>query len=246
MVTSVTAHYRDHLAPVYSWMVGDFDSACYSAREFLEQIELLSDEGDVAVDLGCGHGIYSVALANQGYRVIAVDSSSHLLDELRQRSDLDLIRPVLGDLTRFDQHLDGEAVSAVVCMGDTLTHLESIDAVQELIQNVSEILPVGGIFAVSFRDYTTSEFKGAQRFIPVKSDANRIHTCFLEYLKDRVIVHDILQTRSESGWEQSVSAYPKLRLSTEEVLSFAKRKGLGHFHRSEVRGMVFLAFSKSL
>ncbi len=40
----------------------------------------------VAVDLGCGHGLQSVALARRGYRVIAIDTCPLLLRQLEVRA----------------------------------------------------------------------------------------------------------------------------------------------------------------
>jgi len=94
-------------------------------------------------------------------------------------------------------------------MGDTLTHLPLRDAVTSLFVDIVDALAPGGIFVRTFRDYVTEVPEGPARFFPVKSDAERVMTCFLEYGQDTVLVHDILQTRTASGWEMSVSAYPQ-------------------------------------
>ena len=58
MVNPVTEHYANHLAPIYAWMVGDFDIACSKADAFYAEIGLPAGNGRVAVDLGCGHGVH--------------------------------------------------------------------------------------------------------------------------------------------------------------------------------------------
>ncbi len=44
--------------------------------------------------------------------------------------------------------------SLIVCLGDTLTHLESTDDVERLVRDVATSLRPGGRFVATFRDYT--------------------------------------------------------------------------------------------
>src|ERR1700722_3404007 len=80
---SVADHYRSHLAPVYVWMSGGFDAAM--ARGETEIGALLPDlsSGSCAVDLGAAFGMHSIPLARRGCSVLALDSSSYLLEQLK-------------------------------------------------------------------------------------------------------------------------------------------------------------------
>jgi hypothetical protein len=103
-------------------------------------------------------------------------------------------------------------------MGDTITHLPERSAVESLIEKASVELPPGGMFVVSFRDYSVPLI-GDQRFIPVSSDDTRILTCFLEYEPEAVVVCDILHQRTPEGWQTRISNYRKLRLSPEHLIA---------------------------
>ncbi len=245
MTSSVADHYANHLAPVYSWMVGDFEAACARADDFYSDIRLPGGKGSLAVDLGCGHGVHAVPLARRGYRVMAVDNSSHLLAELAKNAGELPIDAVDADLTDFRGHSGSVSPSVIVCMGDTLTHLSSINAVESLIRDCAAALAENGILAVSFRDYATHELQDSERFISVRSDDKRIHTCFLDYRPDAVIVHDILHTLVESSWRMSVSSYRKLRLHPDWLVSVAESQGLSLAHRIVDRGMIYFAFTRS-
>ena len=94
-----------------------------------------------------------------------------------------------------------------------------------LIGCVAESLRAGGKFVATFRDYTV-ELAGTARFIPVRSDADRILTCFLEYGTDSVAVHDQLYEREGSTWKFSVSVYRKLRLAPHFVCNALHATGL--------------------
>lgn len=70
---------------------------------------------------------------------------------------------------------------------------------------------------MTFRDSTTAGPRETARFIPARSDAQRLLTCYLEYHEDVVLVHDILHECGADGWSTSISAYPKLRLAPAAV-----------------------------
>lgn len=82
-MASVAEHYETHLAPVYSWTVGGIDRALSLGTRDLADI--IASDG-LAVDLGAGFGMHAIPLARAGYRVLAIDTSAYLLDELRSNS----------------------------------------------------------------------------------------------------------------------------------------------------------------
>jgi hypothetical protein len=128
-------------------------------------------------------------------------------------------------------------VEVILCMGDTLTHLPDVSAVNALFALVAQSLRPGGRFVASFRDYSVA-LHATERFIPVRSDAERILTCFLEYSAERVTVHDVLHERSGASWRLRVSAYQKLRLSPAWVVEALGGLGLAVRLEPGLGGMV--------
>jgi len=55
----------------------------------------------------------------------------------------------------------------------------------------------------------STELINTQRFIPVKSDDNKILNCILEYDNDKVKVTDLLHEKTPKGWKQKESSYFK-------------------------------------
>jgi predicted RNA methylase len=235
-MTSVTEHYELHLAPIYLWMAGGMETAIARGNAEVMATCPRPLNGQRAVDLGAGFGMHAIPIANLGYSVLAIDSSSTLLQVLRSHIGTSPITPVQDDLLSFRRHLEGP-VPLIVCMGDTLTHLADRQSVEGLFADVAESLSKGGSFVLSFRDYS-SPLTGVQRFIPVRSDAGRVLTCFLEYQAESVTVHDILLERTGSGWQQRVSAYRKLRLSIEWVTRALEANGFEVRNDEGPAGMV--------
>ena len=237
-MTSVQDHYDQHLGSVYSWMAGGIESAIERGAAELKALGSTPLGNGMVIDLGAGFGMHAIPLARRGFSVLAIDSCATLLGELSAQQGTLPIQIINDDIQSFQQHLSIKP-ELVLCMGDTITHLEDRASVAELIATVSAELSVGHRFVVSFRDYSTP-LKEEQRFIPVRSDANRIFTCFLEYTDSHITVHDILHERNDSKWELRVSAYRKLRLSPEWLMTSLQENGFEVDRQKDLAGMVRL------
>lgn len=235
-MSSVSEHYERILSPVYAWMVGGVDAAIAAGAEEIEALNLQLPPGAPVVDLGAGFGMHAIPLARTGANVTAIDSSQALLDELTKQAAGVSIRTVRDDLLSFRAHVPGKA-AAILCMGDTLTHLPEHTNVDYLIQEVADLLAPDGKFVISFRDYT-EPLTDERRFIPVRGDERRILTCFLDYEDDTVAVYDILHEREGDAWQTRVSSYRKLRIAPDHVIGSLESLGFKARRDTGLRGMV--------
>jgi predicted TPR repeat methyltransferase len=236
-MASVEEHYNQHLGPVYRWMIGDVPAALQRSQAELESLDITPGATRLAVDLGAGIGLHAIPLSRLGFEVIAIEASTPMAEELRREATGLPVQIVDGDLLQFRNHLSGSA-DVVVCMGDTLTHLPSKEAVAQLLSDVAGTLSAGGIFVATFRDYSGAGPSGANRFIPVRSDEHRILTCFLEYAEETITVSDLLNERGVDGWQLRVSSYPKLRLAPAWVVAQLEAMGLTVEQGKSASGMV--------
>jgi len=241
-MSQVAEHYENLLAEYYTWMAGDFEARVAEQRSLLERLGLTSSRGGQAVDLGCGPGFQSLALARLGHRVLAIDLSARLLAELEGRRGTLPIETLRADVREVER-LAPAGTEVIVCMGDTLTHLETRADVERLLAGAFARLAPGGWLGLSFRDLTT-ELTGLDRFIPVRSDERTIMTCVLEYEAETVKVHDLVHVREGQGWTLRKSWYRKLRLGPDWVEARLGDVGFGDIHREEARGLVILRARK--
>jgi 2-polyprenyl-3-methyl-5-hydroxy-6-metoxy-1,4-benzoquinol methylase len=242
MATAAT-HYDKHLGPVYSWMLGDLDAAFAHAAAEIDDLPLPATRG-LVLDLGAGLGLHTLALAKRGFDVVAIDNCQELLDELRSRSGSLPIAIHHADLVEF-RRLSPKPAQVIVCMGDTLTHLPALSAVDSLLTAVGVSLPRAGVFATTFRDYATSKLEDNQRFILVRAAETRILTCFLEYQAHQVIVHDLLHEKEHGRWRQTVSSYPKLRLAPAWLMVKLSALGFSVKRDTTPGGMVRIVATKN-
>ena len=115
------------------------------AKRCQELIAKYSSEQDVVLDLACGTGSLSEALARLGYDVIGVDLSEQMLEEaMDKRYDSGLnIQYLMQDMTDLDLY---GAADAVVCVLDSINHLENEEAVRKTFESVSKYTCDGGLF----------------------------------------------------------------------------------------------------
>lgn len=205
------------------WMTGmPFGAKVAEQKEIIRDAVGSAAHG-LAIDYGCGPGFQVLALAELGLApVIAIDSSAELLDILKAHRGGWDIALEQADLTQFE---DGRKAAVAVCMGDTLTHIVDKDVVRSFFARVAEQLADGGAFVITFRDLSVAP-SDVDRFILVRSDADKIMTCFLETeTPETVRVTDLVYTLSEAGWSLEKSSYVKLRLSVQWVAQALSEAG---------------------
>ncbi len=238
-MASVREHYDTVLAEHYSRMFGDFEAKVVEQRALLERLGVtVGPEAATAVDLGCGSGFQSVALARLGFRVLAIDFSRRLLAELAERTRDLTVEAIAGDI-RDVARLVPTAVGLVVCMGDTLSHLESESDLARVFDGVAARLTAGGRLVLTFRDLST-ELGDLDRVIPLHASDGLVMTCFLEYEPSTVKVHDLVWTRQPDGWHFRKGVYRKLRLAPDAVTTRLERAGFAVQRHQAPAGMVAL------
>jgi 2-polyprenyl-3-methyl-5-hydroxy-6-metoxy-1,4-benzoquinol methylase len=240
---TVKEHYDNHLAGFYSWMLGNFDTAKNSFRDYCTENHISPETNATAIDLGAGNGIHTIALAESGYRVKAIDFNKKLLSELKSRIGKFPVKLIYDDIVNIKTIVKDQPVDLITCCGDTISHIETFRLLDNLFQDCYDSLKHEGRFVISFRDYSF-ELTDTQRFIPVKSDDNKILTCILDYFKDRVRVTDLLYEKEDNRWVQKVSSYHKLRVTSNSIIKKTQEIGFSLVNNTNVNGMIHLILQK--
>lgn len=107
-----------------------------------------------AMDFGCGTGLVSLPLAAKLGRIVALDSSTGMLEMVQQKIDkekIDNVEPVCGEIDKieFSRHFD------LIFTSMTLHHIDNVDLV---LQRFSELLDSGGLLAIADLDQEDGSF----------------------------------------------------------------------------------------
>jgi ubiquinone/menaquinone biosynthesis C-methylase UbiE len=118
----------------------------YSLEPFLDSVAA-EHPGGRALDLGCGTGVVTLALASRGFDTVGVDHSPEMLELARRKLEeagrSGHARVAEGDVRKLP-FSDGEFV-CVTCQG-LLHHLEELDA---CLGELERVLVPGGRFYIS-------------------------------------------------------------------------------------------------
>ena len=111
-----------------------------SVRKITEFIIDHSNPGGRLLDLGCGPGLYTSILANEGYDVTGIDFNGASIEyAVRKRGD---IRYMLGDY--IEGYPDGKYDTVIMIYCDFGTH--SDDNRDRLLKNIYDSLDYEGVF----------------------------------------------------------------------------------------------------
>ena len=239
---TVKEHYDNHLGNFYSWMCGNFEEKQSECQQFFTNNNIVPLFSKIAIDLGAGHGIQSSSLAKLGFMVHAVDFNEQLLCELKNNTQNLSVRPINEDIRLIKKHKDLNP-ELILCFGDTIAHLDSKEEVEQFIKNVYETLILHGKFILSFRDYGT-ELLDDSRFIPVKSDSDKILICFLEYFPEKLKVTDILNKKVGENWTQTISSYYKVRVTKGYITNCLENIGFKITFADTINRMITIIADK--
>ncbi|AKF10129.1 class I SAM-dependent methyltransferase [Sandaracinus amylolyticus] len=241
-MNDVEEHYEEHLAAIYAWSVGGAETAIAAADAWLAAIALPAAPA-LVIDLGAGFGATAIPLARRGHRVIAVDTSQALLDELATLAGSLPIATERAELVAF-LRARREPCDVVLCLGDTLAHLGTPDEVDALLAGIAQTLAPSGIALLSYRP--RREFaRPEDRFVLVRADARRTLTCVLEPIDETYQrVWDVLHEHEGERTTMRVSGYRKLRLDPAWIAERARAHGLVADELASWRGMTVQRLSE--
>jgi len=221
----VTTHYEALLASRYTWMMGGLDGCVSAARALLDGVGLTDEGHGTVLDLGGGAGYHARVLASRGFSVVAVDTSETLLKELAEVCAGLSVTAIQADLMDESKYAERGPFVLILCVGDTLTHLSSKKDVDRLIRSAARLLVPGGALLLQFREQER-ELTPQESVFTMRSERDRIMQCVLHFEPDRVWVTDTVHEWNGQVWITTKSTYPKLRLSTDEILDIATTAGL--------------------
>ena len=135
----------DLLAPFYDSINSDIDYKRWA--EFIDKIfrEEMKNKPELVLDLGCGTGSMTLALADIGYDMTGVDYSTEMLDIARERAENcgHSVLWLCQDMCEFELY---GTVDAAVCCLDCINHLTEKEEVLKCFELVHNYLIPDGIF----------------------------------------------------------------------------------------------------
>jgi SAM-dependent methyltransferase len=143
----------DEISVLYDILSDGDDGAIYF-RMYIEKVLKTLPVGAKVLDCSCGTGDQAIWMARQGYRVSASDISEGMIDRAREKAknenlDISFFRSSWEELT----DKTNDKYDLVVCPGNSLSHIISLEMLENSTRVIKEILTDEGQFFFDLRDW---------------------------------------------------------------------------------------------
>ncbi|MBN1484522.1 MAG: class I SAM-dependent methyltransferase [Chloroflexia bacterium] len=181
------------------------------------------------LDAACGSGRHALALAQRGYEVVGADLSAAMIKQSRRNArvlalEVPFYQVGLGELS---VHLSGP-FDAVLCLGQSLPHLLSAEAVAGALEDFAALLPAGGLLLIQNRN-DERLLAQRQRFLPLshhrEGDREWLFLRMLDFAPERITFHLITLRRDGPNWQQRVSTTVHRPIPRDELVGQLRQAG---------------------
>jgi glycine/sarcosine N-methyltransferase len=109
--------------------------------------------GKEILDIGCATGELAFNLANKGAKVTGIDLNEELLNQAKSNRMQAGLQFQVGDMLELETDFQQNQFDSVLCFGNTLVHLQSVDLIEKMLNGVKSVLKPGGQFLMQVLNY---------------------------------------------------------------------------------------------
>jgi glycine/sarcosine N-methyltransferase len=234
METLHSNEFYDRLARVFDVMT-DWQKRLTLEMPFLQRT-LDRHRARTILDTACGTGWHAITLAQKGYTAAGCDASPQMIEQARANSAKAQAN-VRFEVAGFNQlnHFT-ETFDAVLCLGNSLPHLLSQEALVEALRQMRGRLHPGGVLILHNLNYDMRMVK-KPRFFSANGNDEALVWRFADYGPEFITFHTALFERKTEGeesvsWSVQVNSTlhrPLLQRDVDEALVQAGFGSLRHF-----------------
>lgn len=225
----------DQLASDYDRFV-DWPSRLSVELPFIEKVldESKHDPGTkpVVLDAACGTGMHALALAEKGYRVSGSDLSAPMIKEAMNNADqagleVNFKTAGFGELVGV---FGKEQYNAVLCLGNSLPHLLTAQALSTALVDFWGCLKPGGVLLIQNRNFDAVT-ASRNRWMPpqdfLEGEEQWVFQRFYDFESSSLIRFNMvtLTRRGDSAWQSRVDSTLLRPLGRKELEKEIKAAG---------------------
>lgn len=209
----------------------DWESRLSREMPFLLSLIEKTDKPRV-LDMACGSGRHSIALAARGADVIGIDSSKSMILAAEIHAKEQGVTPkfIVANMKSVKDTAEG-SFDLIVCLGNSLALVNDIDTLKHVVRDVFQILKDGGSFVVQVLNFEEIHWSGFRNF-PMKtgklSNGEEITFARLFEHSDYPFSSTLVMSafrKKEGEWTSEVSTQKVLNLKHNQMKSILLEAG---------------------
>ncbi len=228
--------FYDDISKNYDEMF-NFENDLNSAENFIARLKKQFNFKN-ALDIGCGTGSYTLALARSGAKATGMDLSNSMIDEAKKNSfayglNIDFINSGMEKML-FNVK---EKFDLIMCMGNTLPHLLSKKDLFSMATACKQLLNPGGHLVLNLLNYDRI-LNAEERIVGITRSENHEFIRFYDF-EEPYVNFNLLEIDWTKGTPShkitSTKLYPYTHLEVESALLESKFKNLAIYSGLEFK-----------
>ena len=178
------------------------------------------------LDIACGTGNYSIALAEQGHDVTGIDLDAAMIEAAQRKASGRTVSFATGNMLEIDRMFHGRRFGLIYCIGNSLVHLPDKDSVSEFARKVYALLEPQGTCLIQIVNYDRIVKYHIESLPTIeKKDAGVTFTRNYVFSDN----HDYIEfcTEINSNGDKLTNSVRLLALQSADLVSILRSAGFG-------------------
>ncbi|MBB6217650.1 ubiquinone/menaquinone biosynthesis C-methylase UbiE [Anaerosolibacter carboniphilus] len=137
----------------YEALSGVYDIVFPMSEDTLQFLKKDLEPRSKILDIACGTGNYSIALAKAGHHVDAIDLDETMIQQANEKAQSLYVHFIQGDMTKIREQLQETLYDLIFCIGNSIVHLDNKNMIEKLIQDIFDMLRDGGQMVIQTINY---------------------------------------------------------------------------------------------
>ena len=204
-------------------------------EKHLKQLKTQRAHSLRVLDAACGSGMHTIEIAKRGYSASGADLSPKMIHKAIGNArdagvNVNFQESTFGNLAHAFKNDPGFPFDLIICLGNSLPHLLSLEQIQEALIDFANCMSQGGLLILQNRNFNAVT-KNKDRWIEPKSrrigKEEWIFLRFYDFDSDGLITFNIvrLHRTNSNNWQQRISITRLYPLMQNDLARLMRNSG---------------------